>query len=152
METPPDFLVILAKMKTYCNKAERCTHQVKLKLQRLGIPFNMQNEIVAALISENFMNEARFASAFANDHFEFRRWSKLKIKMHLRQLQISDRNIQDALADLPDNADEELIKSLLPALNRKYKSKGAAQWKYVANALVRKGFSTDLVFRLVKEE
>ncbi|MFM7769077.1 MAG: regulatory protein RecX [Bacteroidota bacterium] len=152
METPADFSVILAKMKTYCNKAERCTQQVKLKLQRLSVPFHEQNEIIAALISENFMNEARFASAYANDHFQFRKWSKLKIKMHLRQLQISDRNIQDALSDLPHDADEALIKSLIPALQRKYQSKGAAQWKYVANALVRKGFSTDLVFRLVKEE
>ena len=152
MEGQLEYSVVLAKMKTYCNKAERCEKQVKTKMQRLAVPFAMQNEIIAALISENFMNEARFASAFANDHFQFRKWSKLKIKMHLRGLFISDRNIQDALSELPNDADESLIKGLIPALQRKYQSKGAAQWKYVANALVRKGFATDVVFRLVKEE
>lgn len=146
-----DLSKIRTKIQAYCDKAERAPNDVQKKLIQWGVWKEERNQLIAELITMNLLNEARFASAFANDHFQFRNWSVKKIELHLKAKGVSARNIQDALKNLPSNADEQLIQGLLPALSRKYASKG--QWKnrYIAQALIRKGFPPNLIFKIVRD-
>lgn len=139
------------KIQRYCDKAERAPFDVEKKLIQWGVWPNDRQSLMAELISLNLLNESRFASAFAHDHFEFRKWSKRKIEMHLKAKRVSVRNIQDAIRNLPSDGDVIQIRLQIPSLQKKYEKKGRLKNQYVAKALIRKGFSTEEVFKVLRE-
>jgi regulatory protein len=150
-EAPIDLSKCRLKIQRYCDKAERAPFDVEKKLIQYGVWQNDRQVLIAELISRNLLSESRFASAFAHDHFEFRKWSKRKIEMHLKAKRVSPRNIQDAIRNLPSEGDALQIRALLPALQKKYEKKGRLKNQYAAKALIRKGFQTDEVFKVLRE-
>ena len=139
------------KIQRYCDKAERAPFDVEKKLIQYGVWQNDRQVLISELISLNLLNESRFASAFAHDHFEFRKWSKRKIELHLKAKRVSSRNIQDAIRNLPSEGDALQIRVLLPSLQKKYEKKGRLKNQYAAKALIRKGFQTEEVFKVLRE-
>jgi len=150
-DAPIDLAKCRLKIQRYCDKAERAPFDVEKKLIQWGVWPNDRQTLMAELISLNLMNESRFASAFAHDHFEFRKWSKRKIELHLKAKRVSSRNIQDAIRNLPNEGDALQIRALLPSLQKKYEKKGRLKNQYAAKALIRKGFQTDEVFKVLRE-
>jgi regulatory protein len=59
------------------------------------------------LIQENLLNEARFASAFANDRFRFRKWGAAKIRQALQRKGVSAPIIAEAMKRLPATDQKE---------------------------------------------
>lgn len=151
MDAPIDISKCRFKIQRYCDKAERSPFDVEKKLIQYGVWSNDRSELIAELITRNLLNEARFASAFAHDHFEFRKWSKRKIELHLKSKRVSSRNIQDAIRNLPSDGDALQIRAQIPSLQNKYEKKGRLKDQYVAKALIRKGFLTEEVFRVLRE-
>ena len=87
----------LQKLKHYCAYQERCHSEVKEKLFSLGIWKKDHDEIVATLIEESYLNEERFAIAFASGRFQIKQWGRVKIKYELKQKQVSEYSIKKAL-------------------------------------------------------
>jgi regulatory protein len=150
-EEPIDLPKCRLKIQRYCDKAERAPFDVEKKLIQYGVWQNDRQVLIAELISLNLLSESRFASAFAHDHFEFRKWSKRKIELHLKAKRVSSRNIQDAIRNLPSEGDAVQIRALLPSLQKKYEKKGRLKNQYAAKALVSKGFQTEEVFKVLRE-
>lgn len=150
-EGPIDIANCRLKIQRYCDKAERAPFDVEKKLIQYGVWQNDRQVLIAELISLNLLSESRFASAFAHDHFEFRKWSKRKIELHLKAKRVSSRNIQDAIRNLPSEGDVLQIRALLPSLQKKYEKKGRLKNQYAAKALIRKGFQTEEVFKVLRE-
>jgi len=150
-EAPIDLPKCRLKIQRYCDKAERAPFDVEKKLIQYGVWQNDRLVLIAELISLNLLSESRFASAFAHDHFEFRKWSKRKIELHLKAKRVSSRNIQDAIRNLPNEGDALQIKALLPSLQKKYEKKGRLKNQYAAKSLIRKGFQTEEVFKVLRE-
>ena len=150
-EGPIDIVKCRLKIQRYCDKAERAPFDVEKKLIQYGVWQNDRQVLIAELISLNLLSESRFASAFAHDHFEFRKWSKRKIELHLKAKRVSSRNIQDAIRNLPSEGDALQIRALLPSLQKKYEKKGRLKNQYAAKALIRKGFQTEEVFKVLRE-
>lgn len=150
-EAPIDLAKCRLKIQRYCDKAERAPFDVEKKLIQYGVWQNDRQALIAELISLNLLNEARYASAFAHDHFEFRKWSKRKIELHLKAKRVSSRNIQDAIRNLPSEGDALQIRALLPSLQKKYEKKGKLKNQYAAKTLIRKGFQAEEVFKVLRE-
>ncbi|MBP6234345.1 MAG: RecX family transcriptional regulator, partial [Chitinophagaceae bacterium] len=87
----------LQKLKHYCAYQERCHSEVKEKLYQLGVWKKEHDEIIASLIEENYLNEERFAVAYAGGHFRIKQWGRIKIKYELKQKQVSEYSIKKAL-------------------------------------------------------
>jgi regulatory protein len=150
-DAPIDLAKSRLKIQRYCDKAERAPFDVEKKLIQYGVWQNDRQVLIAELISLNLLSESRCASAFAHDHFEFRKWSKRKIELHLKAKRVSSRNIQDAIRNLPSEGDALQIRALLPSLQKKYEKKGRLKNQYAAKALIRKGFQTEEVFKVLRE-
>jgi regulatory protein len=90
----------LQKLRHYCAYQERSHQEVKAKLQALGVWKNDQDQIMAQLIEENYLNEERFAIQFSGGKFRTRQWGKLKIQYALKQKQVSDYCIHKALSQI----------------------------------------------------
>ena len=143
----------LQKIKHYCAYQERCHNEVKEKLYNLGVWKKEHDEIIATLIEENYLNEERFAIAFAGGRFRIKKWGRVKIKYELKQKQVSDYCIKKALKQI-DEAD--YLKVLNKLAKEKYASLKSEQYlvrkKKTMDYLMGKGFEIELIKNAIKKE
>ena len=69
----------LSKAAAYCSSAEHCTAEVVAKLDAWGIPTEGQARILARLVQEHYIDEARYARltrSFASTNGDATRLSK----------------------------------------------------------------------------
>ena len=143
----------LQKLKQYCAYQERCHSEVKEKLYNLGVWKKDHDEIIAALIEENYLNEERFAIAYAGGKWRIKQWGRVKIKYELKQKQVSEYSIKKALKQI----DEEEYNAVLQRLTcEKYAALKNEQYlvrkKKTMDYLVAKGFETELVRAAVERK
>ncbi|WP_367915647.1 regulatory protein RecX [Leadbetterella sp. DM7] len=137
----------LKKACSFCIYQERTQEEVREKLKSWHIPASEAEEIIAWLISENFINEGRYAQQFAGGKFRVKKWGRRKIIFALRSKGLSDRCIEEALAAI----DEDEYRETLLALARRRKELLAAEEsplltrKKITEYLVGKGYETDYI-------
>jgi regulatory protein len=136
----------LQKLKHFCAYQERCHSEVKEKLYKLGVWKKEHDEIMATLIEENYLNEERFAIAFAGGKFRIKQWGRVKIKYALKQKQVSDYSIKKALKQIDE---DDYLKILNKLAKEKYASLKSEQYlirkKKTMDYLVTKGFEIELI-------
>ncbi len=93
-------LAALQKAKHYCAYQERCHSEVRDKLYSFGLHRNEVEPLLTQLIEEDYLNEERFAIAYAGGKFRIKNWGKEKIKYALKQKQVSDYCIKKALTSI----------------------------------------------------
>ncbi len=143
----------LIKAQMSCAYQERCQQEMRDKLYEWGLHSNEVENIIADLISTNFLNEERFAKAFAGGKFRIKKWGKVKIKIELKKRKISDYCIRKGLAEIDD---KEYINTLKDVISKKLKenSKGKIQIRNykAAQYAQSRGFEGDLIWDIIKQE
>jgi regulatory protein len=136
----------LQKLKHYCAYQERCHSEVKEKLYSLGVWKKDHDGIISTLIEENYLNEERFAMAYAGGKWRVKHWGRVRIKYELKQKQISEYCIKKALKQIDE---EEYLRVLNELAEAKYRSLKSDQYlvrkKKTIDYLVNRGFEIPLV-------
>ncbi|HEX7903103.1 MAG TPA: regulatory protein RecX [Chitinophagaceae bacterium] len=139
----------LQKLKHYCGYQERCHSEVKQKLYDLGVNKKGHDELIATLIEEKYLDEERFAIAFAGGKFRMKQWGRVKIKYELKQKQVSDYSIKKALKQIGEAEYLDLLKQLAI---EKYKDLKNEQYmvrkKKTMDYLLQKGFELELIIKI----
>ena len=107
----------LVKARAYCARQERCQQEVRDKLYGWGEHKAQVEGIIAQLISERFLNEARFAEHFAISKFRQKGWGRRKIEQALRLKQVSEPCIVLGLKSIED---DEYRKALVKAVAKRW--------------------------------
>jgi regulatory protein len=92
------------RIRHFCAYQERSHSEVTQKLYSFGLSKKEVAEIITELIEENFLNEERFACAYASGKFKVNEWGKQKISFALTQKGVSSYNVKRALKQI-DEAD-----------------------------------------------
>lgn len=136
-----------SKMEHYCAYQERCHKEVTEKLKGMHMIPEAIDQILGHLIQENFLNEERFAKAFARGKFSIKKWGANRIIRELRFRDISAYNIKSALAEIT-NEDylatfDELARKRLSQIKETntFKKK-----KKLADYLLYRGWESHLVY------
>ena len=106
------------KAEAYCVTAERCVSEVRNKLMLWGVPQEVMTDIIKRLLEERFIDEGRYAKAYAREKHRFQHWGRMKIMQALKIKQISSDLVDEALADLDR---EDYMESLSFLLQKKVK-------------------------------
>ena len=142
----------LQKLKHYCGYQDRCHAEVRSKLYELGVRKAEHDEIIATLIEEDYLNEERFAIAFAGGKFRMKQWGRVKIKYELKQKQVSEYNIKNALKQI---IEEQYRKTLLELAEEKYEDLKGEQWmlrkKKTMDYLLQKGYESELITQIIQQ-
>jgi regulatory protein len=135
------------KLKHYCAYQERCHSEVKNKLYELGIRKKDHDELIAKLIEENYLDEERFAIAFAGGKFRMKDWGKTRIKYELKSKLVSEYNIKKALKQIDEKVYLNTLKKLA---QKKYTELKKDQWmvrrKKTMDYLLAKGYEPELIY------
>lgn len=141
----------LEKLRKYCVYQERSQQEVRDKLYDLGLHQKEVEIGISELIQEGFINEERFAIAFAGGRFRIKKWGKIKIKSELKYRKISEYCIRKALSQIDDT---EYIKTLTKIIEDKEKTlkiKNKLQKNYkIANYAMSRGFEPDLIWDILR--
>lgn len=138
------------KLEYYCAYQERCHKEVEEKLKTLGMFETATNHIINHLLEHNFLNEERFAKAFARGKHKFKHWGKRRIEQELKFRNISAYNIKSALKEI----EEEYLNNFYNLADYKWESisetvleKKKKKW---VDFLMRKGYESHLIFDALK--
>lgn len=93
----------LSKAMFICSKQEKCCFDIRKKLRDWEISSDDQDQIIQSLLDEKFIDEERYTNFYVRDKFRFNRWGRIKISHHLKQKQISESLILDALEQLDES-------------------------------------------------
>ncbi|MEQ1745794.1 MAG: regulatory protein RecX [Saprospiraceae bacterium] len=140
----------LAKMESFCAYRERCPQEVRRKMSELGITGEPAKQVWQVLEADGYVDEGRFARAFARGKFRINQWGRVRIRLELQQRGIVPEAIEQALREEIDEEEYvSLLKNLLEKRQKHYGSDPHARAKSAA-ALIRAGFESELVFRSLK--
>lgn len=90
------------RLESYCAYQERCHKEVQQKLREMKMIPEAVDLIILHLLQHNFLNETRFAQAFARGKFNHKKWGKQRIVRELKFRDISTYNINLALKEIPE--------------------------------------------------
>ena len=140
-----------SKATDLCSRSEKCSFDLEVKCREWQLPREETNQLITYLIQEKFIDHLRYASSFVNDKFRFNKWGRIKLAYALRQKQIEEQCIREALSRLPEDAYREVLSDLLSAKAKSVKDKDAyaRRNKLLAFALSH-GFETDLALKIVE--
>ncbi len=137
-------------LEHYCSYQERTHKEVDQKLQSLGMIPLVREEILVYLLQNNFLNEERFARAYARGKFNQNRWGRVKIKQNLLQKGISEANIKIGLTEIDPDAYIEMIQRLAEKYEFKNKGKNSYEKKQkLIRYLQQKGYEFDLIYKSI---
>jgi len=144
------FKTALNKAMAMCSHREFCIEDIRNKLQLWGVGKNDSEKIIGILIKENFINESRYAIAFVKDKFNYNKWGKVKIAVHLRVKKLPPDIVSSAL----DSIDNELYTKLLNELiaNHRRTVKAKNQYDLKAKLLrygLSKGFESSILYDIL---
>ena len=148
--TSPD--VLRRKAEHYCAYQERCQQEVRSRLYELGGYTKDIELIIAELIEHNFLNEERFAIAYAGGKFRIKKWGKIKIINELKFRQISAYCIKKALQQIDEDDYRTTLMDVLTKKNSNLAKASPTQKMQLAKFAMSKGFEPDLIWKLLKAE
>ncbi|MDG0973387.1 MAG: regulatory protein RecX [Crocinitomicaceae bacterium] len=139
------FLEAKRKIEAWCAYQERAQSEVEKRLRDYGLDTEDVFALISHLITNNFLNEQRFAEAFTSGKVRIKRWGRRKIYNELIQKQVSKITIQAAF----DTIDLEVYENNLFFLaERKYaETKGDSYERKMKTArfLTGKGYEFELI-------
>ena len=139
---------ILEKLRWYCAKQERCQQDVINKLFELKVYGDEADEILIDLISNDFLNEERFAKAFARGKFRIKRWGKIKIVTELKKRNISEYCINKGLKEITNVEYIDTLQYLIQRQKQKSATKNSFEQKNkIAKYCINKGYESNLVWQ-----
>ena len=138
------------KAKQYCAYQERCHIEVKEKLYSFGLHKNEVDELLSGLISDNYLNEERFALQFAGGKFRINKWGRIKIKYALKQKQVSEYSIKKALAAINESDYKRTLQKLFELKLKTLKAEKNIfiKKRKLMDHLMQKGFEPGLIHQL----
>lgn len=142
----------LLKLRHYCAYQERCHSEVREKCYELGLRGEEMEEAIAHLVEENFLNEERFARAYAGGKFRMQQWGRKKISMVLKQKQVSPYCIKKGLEEIDET---DYRNTLLALAEKKYQQLHGEQYlkrQYkTMQFLLQRGFEQELAREAIEQ-
>lgn len=139
----------LSRLQKLCSKAEYCKADIYRKaLKDLEGNESEARKVVEALVEDRYVDDARYASAFAREKAGIQGWGPIKIRFQLRAKGVSDADISSALADIDSSRASERLDRLIAAKARTLQGEPQIKLKLLKYALGR-GYSYDEVEAVV---
>ena len=147
----PEHTYLLNKARKYCSYQERCLADVKTKLNEWNAAEKTVEKIIQTLEKEDFINEERYAIAFALGKLRNNKWGRNKIFYAMTQKQIPEIYIQMGLNEIDDEEYIQILKSVLKSKKTVEKDEFKRNNKLVKYA-VQKGFQASLAWKVIRGE
>ena len=140
----------LLRLTTLCSQAEHCSGEMEDKMRKWGMAPDAQARVMEYLTKNKFVDDERYARAFALDKIRYNKWGRRKVEQALWAKRIDEPTRQLVLGEI---ADDEYLAVLRPLLKSRGRSTKAADRYELNRKLVRfalgRGFDYALIRRCI---
>ncbi|NVO21720.1 MAG: RecX family transcriptional regulator [Bacteroidetes bacterium] len=148
----PDTAVLFRKAADYCVIQDRCRQEIITKLTYWGADRDESDSILERLNKEGFLDEKRFAVAYARGKFRNLNWGRIRIIMELKRRNIPQGFISLATEEIDQEEYIETIGKLFRKKMKELRSDTKQNRLKAMRFLAGKGFELDLIRKFAKEE
>ena len=152
MEFTPEQQSAYFKATAICSRGETCTFDIKAKLKVWGLMEEDSMAVINQLTKEKYLDDERFARAYAKDKFRFNNWGRQKIAYMLNAKKIG-KDIQEAAFEGIE--EETYSDKLVKLITDKEKTTKAKDQYDKRNKLMRfamgRGFESNVIYAAFKE-
>lgn len=142
----------LQKIYHYCAYQERSHKEVRNKLYSYGLWRNEVEDLLTRLITEDFLNEERFAKSFAGGKFRIKKWGRLKIERELESHGLTRRCVQIGLKEIDQQDYQKTLKSIIHKKWESVNDPSAFKKKdKTARYAISRGYEPEMVWGILKE-
>lgn len=143
----------LQRLATLCAQGEHCSWEMTEKMHRWGLTEEAQARVMARLVEERYVDDARYCRSFIHDKVRYNKWGRRKVEQALMAKRIDSSIYQPILDDVDDEEYLQVLRPLLQGKRRQLK----AMSEYEANGrLIRfalgRGFTFDIIRQCLDTE
>ncbi len=136
------------RLAALCAQAEHCEYEMQEKMRRWEIADDAQARVMQRLITERYVDDERFARAFANDKVKYNKWGRRKVEQAMWLKHIAE-DIRQRVLDSID--DEEYIAILRPLLQQKRRSVKAHNDYELRQKLIKFAIGRGFTMNIIKQ-
>ncbi len=120
---------------------------MRSRLLQCGLRGNDLENVMVKLIEQDFLNEERFAIAFAGGKFRMKNWGRKKIEQQLKAKGVSGYCLTKAMKQINDTDYRKSLMKLLEKKAASLKDKNLFIRKQrLSNFLIGKGYEPEIVY------
>lgn len=136
---------VLDTLEGLCSKREYCRKDIMSKaLKALEGDAVSAGEVVESLVKDSFVDDLRYAGAFAREKARLQGWGPVKIRFALRSKGIAPELIEEALETVDTQAASDKLSKLLQAKAASLEGDPQKKFKLIKFALSR-GYEYDQI-------
>lgn len=139
------FEEIKQKLVNYCVYQDRCHAEVEQKMREFLLIDEAKEEILLYLLKENYLNEERFTRSYIRGKFYIKHWGRNKIKMNLKQKQISEKLISKCFDEIDEDDYENMIRKIYGDYYSKQNGQEYQKKAKTIKYLMGRGFEYDQI-------
>lgn len=142
----------LERLEAQCAMSEYCTHEVKEKLYRWGVPSSAHAAILERLAAGRFVDDSRFARAYVRDKSVYGKWGRRKIALGLMAKHIERDVVDGAMDEIDEERYYGNLCSILQSKSRTVKAESDYELRMkLYQRGVQCGYESSLVSRAVNQ-
>ena len=150
MKRQPTAEEMLVMMAGLCANAEQCAADIRQKILKRGFSPEEAEKMISYLRANKYIDDARYARAYAIDKVRFSGWGNMKVRMGLRGKGMSDSIISQALAYIPEKEYGEALDKVLSAKARALDLNDVKDRQKLYRHLASRGFESQLIITAIR--
>ena len=144
--------LVLQKIRYFCSYQERCIKEVEGKLKEWAVQHKKIAPIVNQLQKDGYLNEERYAKAFAGGKFRLNKWGRQKIEFELRIRGVPELMIQEGMLEIDEKEYMQTLKEIIIHKNNEIKPGTDVNIREkIINFAFGKGYEKDLILSVIRE-
>ncbi len=141
-----------ARLELLCARSEQCSFEVMQKMLRWGLSAADRGRILDSLVDRRFVDDARYAAAYARSKFLFSRWGRKKIRLGLLAKHIQPGLIVEAVEEATADGYTDTLRSVMRGKARQFARPLCREDAMkVCRFAMQRGFEWDCVSRILDE-
>lgn len=130
----------------------RTRKEVLDRLLRERFPKNISESVLEKLVAQRLVDDAAYACRYAQDQAQTKHWSRRQIENRLREKGLCGVALKEALMEITDAQEADNVSFLYAKKYAHVPLSDVKSFQKVAAALLRRGFSAELVFSFLKKK
>ena len=141
---------MLVRMAGLCAGAEQCAADIRAKILRQGFSSEETEAMIRYLQENRYLDDARYARAYAVDKVRFSGWGRMKVRMGLRAKGMGDSVITQALEYIPEADYEEALGKVMAAKARSLDLSDVRDRQKLYRHMASRGFESQKIITAMR--
>ncbi len=150
MKRKPTADEMLVRMAGLCAGAEQCAGDIRSKIMKQGFSSEEAEKMLSYLQANKYIDDSRYACAYASDKVRISGWGRMKVRMGLRAKGMSDSIISQALEYVSEKDYSEALEKVLLSKARTLDLKEVKDRQKLYRYLASRGFESQIIISAIR--